>query len=41
MKNTLKIDRENKASLMTANACGYLWLTDDFYYKSNPNIKKK
>lgn len=37
----LKIDRENKASLMTANACGYLWLTDDFYYKSNPNIKKK
>ncbi len=37
----LKIDKENKASLMTADSCGYLWLRDDYYYKKNPNIKEK
>lgn len=37
----LKIAPDNKASLMTANACGYQWLKDDFYGKNNPYINKK
>lgn len=32
----LKIAKDNKASLMTSNACGYEWLNDDFYIKHNP-----
>ena len=36
----LKIDKENTTSLMTANACGYEWLSDDFYIKYNSYIKK-
>lgn len=34
----LKIDSENKASLATANACGYKWLEKDYYGKLNPNL---
>jgi len=37
----LKIANDNKASLMTANSCGYEWLRDDFYIKNNPYINKK
>ena len=37
----LKIASDNKPSLMTANACGYEWLRDDFYIKTNPYINKK
>ena len=40
----LKIASDNKASLMTSNACGYKWLENDFYIKYNPyldNIKTK
>lgn len=37
----LKIARDNKASLMTANSCGYVWLRDDFYIKENPYINKR
>ena len=36
----LKIANDNKASLMTANACGYQWLRDDFYIKYNPYIER-
>ncbi len=36
----LKIDKENIASLKTANSCGYKWLHDDYYVKYNPYIKK-
>ena len=36
----LKIDNNNKASLMTANSCGYRWLKDDYYMKENPYLKK-
>ena len=36
----LKIANDNKASLMTANACGYQWLKDDYYIKVNPYIEK-
>lgn len=38
---SLKIASDNKASLMTANACGYVWLRDDFYIKENPYINKR
>lgn len=34
----LKIASDNKASLGTANACGYKWLSDDFYAAYNPNL---
>lgn len=34
----LKIAKDNIPSLMTANACGYTWLRDDFYNKVNPYI---
>ena len=37
----LKIAGDNKASLMTANACGYKWLENDFYIKYNPYIEDK
>lgn len=37
----LKIASDNKASLMTSNACGYQWLIDDFYIKYNPYIENK
>ena len=37
----LKIDRNNSASLGTANSCGYIWTHDDFYEKKNPYINKK
>lgn len=37
----LKIDKDNKPSLMTANACGYKWLTADFYTKDNPYLDKE
>lgn len=36
----LKIARDNRPSLMTANSCGYIWLKDDFYIKYNPYIEK-
>lgn len=36
----LKIANDNKASLKTAEACGYTWISDDFYGKSNPYIKR-
>ena len=36
----LKIASDNKASLMTANSCGYQWLENDFYIKYNPYLKK-
>lgn len=32
----LKIDFNNKPSLNTAIACGYVWLKDDYYIKNNP-----
>ena len=35
----LKIANDNRASLKTAEACGYSWISDDFYGKSNPYIK--
>ena len=34
----LKIAEDNKPSLMTANACGYVWLKDDYYIKYNPYL---
>ena len=37
----LKISKENNASLMTANACGYVWLSDDTYIKYNPYLKQR
>lgn len=37
----LKIANDNKASLMTSNACGYKWLVDDYYIKYNPFIELK
>ena len=40
----LKIANDNKASLMTSNACGYKWLEKDYYVKYNPylnNLKTK
>lgn len=37
----LKIAIDNKASLMTAKACEYEWLENDFYIKYNPYINKK
>lgn len=36
----LTIAPDNKASLMTANACGYNWLESDVYYKENPYTRK-
>lgn len=36
----LKIASDNKASLMTANSCGYKWLNDEFYSKDNYYIEK-
>lgn len=35
----LKIARDNKPSLMTANACDYTWLEGDIFIKYNPYIK--
>lgn len=35
----LKIDKENIASLATANYCGYTILESDYYIKYNPYIK--
>ena len=37
----LKIDKNNKASLGTANSCGYKWSYDDYYVKHNPYTIKK
>lgn len=37
----LKIDRQNKASLSTANACGYKWLENEIFAKFNPYINNK
>ena len=37
----LKIASDNRASLMTANACGYKWLENDFYIKYNPYLDTK
>lgn len=37
----LKIASDNKASLMTSNACGYKWLENDFYIKYNPYLDNK
>lgn len=36
----LKIASDNKASLGTANACGYKWYIDDFYFAYNPNLSE-
>lgn len=36
----LKIANDNKASIYTANSCGYVWLTDDFYIKYNPYLEE-
>lgn len=36
----LKIERDNLASINTANACGYKWLIDDFYVIYNPNLNE-
>ena len=37
----LKIDEDNKASLSTANACGFIWAGADYYVKGNPYEKQK
>lgn len=37
----LKIARDNRASLMTANSCGYEWLENDLYIKYNPYLENK
>lgn len=37
----LKIASDNIPSLMTANACNYEWLRDDFYIKYNPYLHKQ
>ena len=37
----LKIAKDNLASIHTANSCGYIWLTDDFYIKYNPYLEEQ
>ncbi|MBE6140063.1 MAG: GNAT family N-acetyltransferase [Firmicutes bacterium] len=36
----LKIKSTNKSSIYTANSCGFIWLTDELYYKLNPYLEK-
>lgn len=35
----LKIAKDNKASINTAQAAGYTWLIDEFYIKYNPYLE--
>lgn len=37
----LKIASDNKASLGIANASGYKWYKDDFYFAYNPNLSEE
>lgn len=37
----LKIANDNKASIYTANSCGYIWLVDDYYIKYNPYLEEQ
>lgn len=36
----LRIASDNKASIYTANACGYTWLVDEYYVKYNPYLEE-
>ena len=36
----LKIDKNNYASIKTAESCGFNYILNDYYIKSNPYLKK-